>query len=97
MRARRQQRTHLIAHERHQRAHHQRESLQHERGHLVADGLAGTGGHDSQGIAARQDGLHHAVLPGTERSIAKVGFKRVQRLVIHTAALVSRMVTPCRS
>ena len=70
--ARVEERAHLVAHKRHERAHHEREALHHDAGHLVAHRLAGARGHDRQRVAAGKDGLHHALLPGPELLVAEM-------------------------
>ncbi len=70
--ARVEERAHLVAHERHERAHHEREPLHHDAGHLVAHRLARARGHDRQRVAAGEDRLHHALLPRTELLVAEM-------------------------
>ena len=77
--ARVKERAHLIAHERHERAHHEREALHHDAGHLVAHRFAGARGHDRQRVAAGEDRLHHTLLPGPERVVAEMVLERLLR------------------
>ena len=83
MRARREQRASLVLHKRQQRTHHKGDAGQHERGHLVANGLAGARGHNTQRIAACKNRIHHAVLPRAKRGVAKIGAERVERHLLH--------------
>ena len=70
--ARVDERAHLIAHERHERADHKREAVQHDAGHLIADRLARARGHDRQRVAAAKDGRDHALLPRPEASVSEM-------------------------
>ena len=80
---RREQRTGLVFHKRQQRTHHKGDAGQHERGHLVANGLAGARGHNTQRIATGKDRIDHAVLPRAKRGVAKIGAERVERHLLH--------------
>jgi hypothetical protein len=82
-RTRREQRTGLVLHKRQQRAHHKGDTGQHERGHLVANGLAGARGHNTQRIATGKDRIDHAVLSRAKRGVAKIGAERVERHLLH--------------
>ena len=82
-RTRREQRTGLVLHKRQQRTHHKGDAGQHERGHLVANGLAGTRGHNTQRIATGKDRIDHAVLSRAKRGVAKIGAERVERHLLH--------------
>ena len=82
-RTRREQRTGLVLHKRQQRTHHKGDAGQHERGHLVANGLAGARGHNTQRIATGKDRIDHAVLSRTKRGVAKIGAERVERHLLH--------------
>ena len=82
-RTRREQRTGLVLHKRQQRTHHKGDAGQHERRHLVANGLAGTCGHNAECIAAGKDRIDHAVLPRAKRGVAKIGAERVERHLLH--------------
>ena len=82
-RARREQRTGLVLHKGEQRTHHKGDAGQHERGHLVANGLAGACGHNTQRIATGKDRIDHAVLPRAKRGVAKIGAERVERHLLH--------------
>ena len=82
-RTRREQRTGLVLHKRQQRTHHKGDAGQHERGHLVANGLAGARGHNAQRIATGKDRIDHAVLPRAKRGVAKIGAERVERHLLH--------------
>ena len=83
MRTRREQRAGLVLHKRQQWAHHKGDAGQHERGHLVADRLAGACGHNAERIAAGKDRIHHAVLSRAKRGVAKIGAERVERHLLH--------------
>ena len=82
-RTRREQRAGLVLHKGEQRTHHKGDAGKHERGHLVANGLAGTRGHNAQRIAAGKDRIDHAVLPQAKRGVAKIGAERVERHLLH--------------
>ena len=82
-RTRREQRARLVLHKRQQRAYHKGDARQHERGHLVADRLTSTRGHNAQRIAAGKDCIDHAVLPRAKRGVAKIGTERVERHLLH--------------
>ena len=82
-RTRREQRTGLVLHKRQQRTHHKGDAGQHERGHLVANGLAGARGHNTQRIATGKDRIDHAVLSRAKRGVAKMGAERVERHLLH--------------
>ena len=82
-RTRREQRTGLVLHKRQQRTHHKGDAGQHERGHLVANGLAGARGHNTQRITTGKDRIDHAVLSRAKRGIAKIGAERVERHLLH--------------
>ena len=62
--------SHLILHQAHQRRHHQRDARQQQGGHLIADGLTGTGGHHGQHVLPGQQALHDLLLPGAEAVVA---------------------------
>ena len=66
--------SHLILHQAHQRRHHQRDARQQQGGHLIADGLTGTGGHHGQHVLPGQQALHDLLLPGAEAVVAKYLF-----------------------
>ena len=76
-----QQGPHLVAHERHERAHHQRQAVQHDARHLVAHRLARPRGHDRERVAPGQQRFHHALLSRAERVVPKVVLERLARLV----------------
>ena len=82
-RTRREQRTGLVLHKRQQRTHHKGDAGQHERGHLVANGLAGARGHNTQRITTGKDRIDHAVLSRAKRGVAKIGAERVERHLLH--------------
>ena len=82
-RTRREQRAGLVLHKRQQRTHHKGDAGQHERGYLVANGLAGARGHTTQRIATGQDRIDHAVLSRAKRGVAKIGAERVERRLLH--------------
>ena len=78
------QASHLVLHERDERAHHHREASsalgQDERRHLVADGLSGRGGHDGKDVAAGKGRLDDLLLVGAEAFVAKRLAQDVKRL-----------------
>ena len=82
-RARREQRTGLVLHKGEQRTHHKGDAGQHERGHLVANGLAGARGHNTQRVATGKNRIDHAVLSRAKRGVAKIGAERVERHLLH--------------
>ena len=82
-RTRREQRAGLILHKRQQRAHHKGDTRQHERRHLVANGLAGACGHNTQRIATDKNRIDHAILSRAKRGVAKIGAERVERHLLH--------------
>ena len=82
-RTRREQRAGLVLHKRQQRTHHKGDAGQHERGYLVANGLAGARGHNTQRIATGKDRIDHAVLSRAKRGVAKIGAERVERRLLH--------------
>ena len=71
--------SHLILHQAHQRRHHQRDARQQQGGHLIADGLTGTGGHHGQHVLPGQQALHDLLLPGAEAVVAKKFFQDAVR------------------
>ena len=71
--------SHLILHQAHQRRHPQRDARQQQGGHLIADGLTGTGGHHGQHVLPGQQALHDLLLPGAEAVVAKKFFQDAVR------------------
>ena len=71
--------SHLILHQAHQRRYHQRDARQQQGGHLIADGLTGTGGHHGQHVLPGQQALHDLLLPGAEAVVAKKFFQDAVR------------------
>ena len=72
----------LVGHQRDQRGHDHCEPGQHGRGRLVAERLAGAGGHDHQRVAAREPGRDRAVLAGAQAPHAEEregGLERLSR------------------
>ena len=67
------QRLHLVAHERAQRGHDEREMAGSHGGKLVADAFAAAGRHDGDQVPAIEDGVDGFELSGTERLVS-VGF-----------------------
>ena len=65
------QRPHLIFHQADQRRDHDGDARQQQRGHLVADGLARTGGHHGQNVLPGQQPGDDLLLTGTEAIIAE--------------------------
>jgi len=57
---------HLVLHEGYQRRHDQAHAGLHQRGQLVAQGLAAAGGHERQHVPAIQHVAHHGFLSGAE-------------------------------
>ena len=64
------QRVDLVLHQRDQRRHHDTGTLAHQRRHLIAQRLAGTGGHQHQRIAARAHLLDDRLLQAAEGGVA---------------------------
>ena len=65
------QRPHLILHQADQRRDHDGDARQQQRGHLVADGLARTGGHHGQNVLPGQQPGDDLLLTGAEAIIAE--------------------------
>ena len=65
------QRPHLILHQADQRRDHDGDAWQQQRGHLVADGLARTGGHHGQNVLPGQQPGDDLFLTGAEAIIAE--------------------------
>ena len=61
----------LILHQRDQRRHHERDAGELERRELVAQRLAGTGGHDRERVDTREDVADRERLTGAERGQAE--------------------------
>ena len=80
---RREQRAGLVLHKRQQRAHHKGDAGQHKCRYLIADGLAGTRGHNAQRIVTGKNRIDHAVLAQAKRGVAKIGAERVERHLLH--------------
>src|SRR5690606_14398953 len=55
-------RIHLVLHERDERAYHDRGAFAHERGQLVTEAFASTGGHDHECVPAFQYVLYDRLL-----------------------------------
>ena len=68
--------THLIAHERDERGHHDGETRQHRCGNLIAHGLARTRRHHRKRVAPRKDCLDDLSLTWTKARVAKVALER---------------------
>ena len=77
------ERVDLVLHERDQRRDDHREPARDQRRHLVAERLAAAGREHDERIAASDDALNRAFLPGTERAIAE---PRLQ----HGAGIINR-------
>ena len=60
------QRRHLVLHQRHQRRHHDRETVHDQGRDLEAERLARARRHHRERVPARQQRLDHRLLPGTE-------------------------------
>ncbi len=73
---------HLVLHERDERGHHYSDSAEYHAGHLKGDGLAASGGHQSQGVAAVKDRVHDLALERTERVVAPVAPQGGERKVV---------------
>ena len=56
----------LVAHQRDQRRDDHRHARHQHRGHLVAQRLAGAGGHDGERVLLGQHRVDHRLLPGTQ-------------------------------
>ena len=69
----------LILHERDERRDDERQPRQQQGGHLIADGLTGTGGHHGQHVLPGQQALHDLLLPGAEAVVAKKFFQDAVR------------------
>ena len=67
---------HLIAHKRHERRNNQGKAGHDNARDLIAHGFARTRGHDAQGVAALQDGLHDELLSGAKITIPEITRKR---------------------
>ena len=65
------QRPHLIFHQADQRRHHDGDARQQQRRHLIADGLARTGGHHGQNVLPGQQPGDDLLLSGAEAVIAE--------------------------
>src|SRR5262249_15194986 len=61
----------LVLHQRDQRGDDQGQPLQHHRRQLVAEALAGAGGHHHDDVAPGEHGVHHLGLPGPEGGESK--------------------------
>ena len=61
----------LVLHERDERRNHQRQASLHRGGKLVAEALAGAGGHDAEDVAPAEHILDHLALHGPELIQAK--------------------------
>ena len=68
------QRPHLIFHQADQRRHHDGDARQQQRRHLIADGLARTGGHHGQNVLPGQQPGDDLLLSGAEAVIAEYFF-----------------------
>ena len=75
-----QKRAHLVAHQRHERAHYQRQTVHNHAGYLVAHRLARARGHDRQRVATAEDRLDDALLPRPKGLVAEVLLQRLARL-----------------
>ena len=74
------QRPHLVLHQADQRRHHDGDSRQKQRRHLIADGFARTGGHHRQHILPVQQPPDDVLLPGAETVVAKNFFQDRMRV-----------------
>ena len=61
----------LVLHQRDQRRNHQRDSLQHQRGQLVAHGLARARGHHAQHVVPAEQLIHQLLLPFAKALVAE--------------------------
>ena len=61
-------------------AHAQAGAVARDRGHLVSQALASTGGHQHERIAAGQDVADHLLLQAAEGGIAPDGAQNVERV-----------------
>ena len=80
------ERAHLVVHERDERRNHQRKPVEENCGHLVADGLAGAGGHDRKRVTPCEDCLYHALLTGSKIRIAKTVRQHRARIIERRAS-----------
>src|SRR2546426_749691 len=65
------QRAHLILHQGNERRDHERESGAEQRGHLIAERLAGTRGQDSEDIPTREQRAEHFELVYAETGVTE--------------------------
>ncbi|CCY15789.1 putative uncharacterized protein [Prevotella sp. CAG:755] len=68
----------LVLHERDKRGDNNRRPLHFKRRNLVAEALAASCGHQDKAVAPRHDVADDFLLPGTERVVAEVAFKRIE-------------------
>ena len=65
------QRVHLVLHQRDQRGDDDAGAVAQQRGHLVAEGLAGAGWHEDQGIVAGGEVFDNGLLVATEGAVTE--------------------------
>ena len=70
--ATRNQRLHLVLHQGNERRHHHCHAPHHQCGHLVADALSGTSGHQHQRILSLHQPFHNFALKWPKSIISKV-------------------------
>ena len=78
----------LVLHQCDERSHDQSKTILHHRWYLETDGLATSCRKYRKGITARQGGLHHFLLYGTEGVVAPVSLQYVQS-ICHIWILIS--------
>ena len=61
----------LVFHQRNEGGYHDRQAVQHQRRHLIAEGFPAAGRHHHQAIAAFQHGFNDGFLAGAELLVAK--------------------------
>ena len=99
------ERIHLVFHQGDQGRDHQASTGENERGNLVADRLSGAGGHDREGILAREDRFQDRLLPRPEiaepetllHEIAGPGKERGYVTGSNIQSYPSRIVDVCSS
>jgi len=65
------QRAHLILHQGNERRDHERESRAEQRGHLIAERFAGTGGQHGEDIPTREERAEHSELVYPETGVTE--------------------------
>ncbi len=73
---------HLVLHQRDERRNDERSPWHQDGWQLVAQTLASPGGHDDEGILARQDGLDDVLLLAAEGVVAKILLQRLEQVAV---------------